>query len=142
MAFLAACGELERDNPFDPRVSEGEALLRTQILGEWELDEDGENQVYVFRADGSVERRDYSAPGGGLVERGAPFPQTLVISRSGTYGLEGKNLSIVFTQIQTNEPAGVPPPLDPDGLLLRLEVRGDRLTFSGDSRERSFTRLF
>ena len=142
LALLATCGEPERDNPFDPRFADGEVLLRRQIVGEWERDADGENQVYAFKADGVVEWRDYSAPDGGLVDRAAPFPQTLLLTRSGTYVLEGRTLKLVFTQVQTNEPAGVAPPLDDDERLLRVSIRGDLLTLSGDGRDRRFSRLF
>jgi len=142
LALLATCGEPERDNPFDPSFKDGEVLLRRQIVGEWERDADGENQVYAFKADGAVEWRDYSAPDGGPVDRTAPFPQTLVLTYSGTYVLEGRTLKLVFTQVQTNEPAGVKSPPDDDARLLRVALRGDLLTLSEGGRDRRFSRLF
>lgn len=140
-AGLATCGDIERDNPFDPN-SGGEAFLRQQIIGEWERDVDGENQVYIFKSDGGVEWRSYSSPAGGIVDRNAPFPQTRVITFLGTWTLEGKTLALRFTTPLTNDPEAPPPSLPTGDLLVEAEVRRDFLTLRDQDGARQFSRLF
>ena len=61
---LAGCGDLKRDNPLDPKAEIFIGDLSTALVGLWSLENDVENQVYEFKADGRVELLDFSSPGG------------------------------------------------------------------------------
>jgi len=133
---LTACGNFERKNPYDPQgggITDFGALL----VGTWSRIDAEKNQVYTFKEedDGRVELRDYSAPDGGIVDRNASYPQTLVLSFTGTYVLVGDILRINFTAVQTNDPAGQTPSLGNKQVNIRIngntltlvELDGDRL---------------
>jgi len=105
-----ACGEVARDNPMDPSVSGG-LTLRDQLIGSWSREEAQANEVYTFKVDGRAERKIYSSPSGGEVDRNAPYPATRVRVYEGTFGLEGSLLKISFTRASSNDPGdSVSPP--------------------------------
>ena len=138
-AFVAVgCGDLKRDNPADPQVSGG-VHLSDQLIGSWSLDEGDENLVYFFKTNGGVELRSYSAPDGGLVDRNAPFPQTRVITFTGTYRLEGRTLTSSFTNAQSNDPDEIPL-LPQDEEVVRISIARNTLTMESADRKRSYLR--
>jgi len=132
------CGDLERNNPADPRVSGG-IHLAEQLIGSWSLDEGDENVVYFFKTNGGVELRSYFAPEGGVVDRNAAFPQTRVITFTGTYRLEGRTLTLSFTSAQSNDPNEIPL-LPRDDEVVRTSIGRDALTLEGDGRKRFYRR--
>ncbi|MEE2659464.1 MAG: hypothetical protein VX733_13235 [Candidatus Latescibacterota bacterium] len=100
---LAACGNLDRDNPMDPTVSSG-LQLRDQLIGSWSRGDGEKNEIYSFKIDGSVELRDFTSPSGDTVDRNATFPTTRVRVFDGTYNLVGNLLTVFFTRAQSNDP--------------------------------------
>ncbi|MFH1571781.1 MAG: hypothetical protein ABIL09_27575, partial [Gemmatimonadota bacterium] len=89
--LVAACSDLARDNPVDPRVNGG-LTLRQQLVGTWSRDEAQANELFTFKSDGRVELKSYSSPSGGAVDRNATFPQTRVRIYEGTFTLVGDQL--------------------------------------------------
>ncbi len=136
--YLAACGNFERDNPYDPKgggITDFTALL----VGTWSRVDAEKNQVYTFKEDGRVELRDYTSAGGGAIDRNASYPQTLVLSFTGTYILVGDLLRINFTAVQTNNPAGQAPSLRDKQVNIR--IRGNALTLAELDGDRLYTRI-
>ena len=134
---LFSCGDLARDNPWDP---EGGGLdLDAEIVGRWSLDEGSENQIYVFRTDQRVELKQYTSPDGGPLDRNATFPQTRVRIFAGTYRLVGNLLEIVFTTDPiSNDPDDVVtnPPLR----TVEISIRRDTLTLKENDGPRLYRR--
>ncbi|MEW6751537.1 MAG: hypothetical protein AB1505_11260 [Candidatus Latescibacterota bacterium] len=137
--WAAGCGVPERDNPLDP--INANAAAAELLIGTWSRQDAEANEVYTFKAEGRVELLCYSAPGGGVVDRGAPFPQTLQISYAGTYVLRGNLLRITLTTAQTNEPGGIPPTLPPDDRVVVIEVGARQLAFVERDGRRVYTRM-
>ena len=132
--LLLSCGNFERSNPFDPTVEGSITDLNAVLVGTWSRADVEKNQVYTFKEDGRVEIRDYSAPGGGDINRNGSYPETLVLSFSGTYILVGDRLRISFTSVMTNDPSGLVPSLRDKvvpiailgNVLIMKEVDGNR----------------
>jgi hypothetical protein len=130
---LLACGNFERSNPYDPSGG-GVTDLKGLLVGTWSRADAEKNQVYTFKEDGRVELKDFSAPSGGEIDRNGSYPQTVVLSFSGTYVLVGDLLRITFTSVQTNNPSGQVPSLRDkivnisivDNVLVMEELDGDR----------------
>ncbi len=101
---LSGCGDVPRENPFDPAVGGG-VTLREQLTGSWSRAELTANEIYAFKVDGSVELKSYSSPSGGTVDRNQSFPGTRVRVFTGTYTLVGNLLTIFYTRAQSNDPA-------------------------------------
>jgi hypothetical protein len=137
---LAGCGQPARDNPYDPQVSRY-VDLQAAIVGSWGREDVEANQVYTFRTDGRVELRDYAAPGGGAVDRNAAYPQTLVLTYSGTYELAGSVLRISYSEVSTNDPAGTVPSLPAIDSRFVVRVAGAQLSLEGSDGLRFFQRL-
>ena len=95
-------------------------------MGTWSRADGESNQVYTFKEDGRVELRDYTSPDGGTIDRNASYPQTLVLSFTGTYILVGDILRINFTAVQTNNPAGQTPSVRDKQVNIRIS--GNTLT--------------
>ena len=138
--LLAGCGNFERSNPFDPAGGRP-VEIGDLLIGTWSREDSEKNEVYTFKRDGRVELRDYSSPGGGEVDRDAPFPQTLVVVYSGTYTLIGNLLRISFTDVQINDPEGLPPSLPPSDKVVEIEVTADRLVMREWDGDRIYTRM-
>jgi len=136
----SGCGEFERSNPFDP-ASGQEINTGELLIGSWSREDAEKNEVYTFKRNGSIELRDYSAPGGGEVDRNASFPQTLVISYSGTYTVVGNLLRISYTQAQVLDPGGQPPPLPPTDKVVSIMLGFDQLTLEERDGDRVYERL-
>ena len=94
--------------------------------------------MYTFKKDGRVELRDYSAPGEGEIDRNGSYPETLVLSFSGTYVLAGDRLRISFTSVRTNDPLGKVPSLR-DKVVL-ISILGDVLTMKEVDGNREYMR--
>ncbi len=146
LAFVAvlgqtACGNFERENPCDPSSLLDSAVCDTStlLIGTWTRDDAEKNQVYTFKMDQRVELRDYSAPGGGTIDRNASYPQTLVLSFTGTYVLVGDLLRINFTDVQTNELGGEVPTLRDKQVNIRIV--GNTLTLKEIDGDRIYTRF-
>ena len=136
--YLVACGNFERKNPYDPQgggITDFNALL----VGTWSRADGESNQVYTFKEDGRVELRDYTSPDGGTIDRNASFPQTLVLSFTGTYILVGDILRINFTAVQTNNPAGQTPSVRDKQVNIRIS--GNTLTMEERDGDRLYTRI-
>jgi hypothetical protein len=138
-ALGMGCGELERSNPYDTTRSGGIVDLREELVGAWSREDVEKNEVYAFKADGRVELRDFSSPGGGPVDRNASYPQTLVLSFTGTYVLVGDLLRITFTDVQSNDPSGSKPLLRDK--VVNILIQGNRLTMKEADGERVYARL-
>ena len=138
---LGGCGDLKRDNPLDPKAEIFIGDLSTALVGLWSLENDVENQVYEFKADGRVELLDFSSPGGGDVDRNASHPQTLVIRFSGTYTLGGNLLRISFTNGISNDPGSDPPSLPPAGKVNEISITRNTLNMKDSTGERKYTRI-
>jgi hypothetical protein len=101
---MSGCGDLKRENPLDPGLNGG--TLREQLVGSWSRsDEAAANEIFIFKVDGSVERRSYSSPAGGAVDRNQSFPTTRVRIFAGTYTLVGNLMTLFYTRAQSNDPA-------------------------------------
>lgn len=139
--YLAACGNFERENECDPKTSLSSSFcdIESLIIGTWSRADGEKNQVYTFKEDGRVELRDYTSPDGGAIDRNASYPQTLVLSFTGTYILVGDILRINFTAVQTNDPAGQTPSLGPKEVNVR--IRGNTLTMEERDGDRIYARL-
>ena len=136
--FLLACGDFERSNPFDTTVEGSITDLNALLIGTWSRADVEKNQVYTFKKDGRVELRDYSAPGEGEIDRNGSYPETLVLSFSGTYVLAGDRLRISFTSVRTNDPLGQVPSLR-DKVVL-IAISGDVLTMKEVDGNREYMR--
>ena len=137
---LGGCGQLDRDNPVDPRVSPA-AELRQQLIGSWSREDGEKNEVYTFKGDNRVELFDYSSPDGGLADRNASFPQTLVLVYSGTFRLLGDQLYLNFSQVQSNDPAGAEPALPDEERQVELNIRLNQLILKERDGSRVYFRL-
>jgi len=136
----SGCGEFERGNPFDP-ASGQEINTGELLIGSWSREDAEKNEVYTFKRNGSIELRDYSSPSGGEVDRNASFPQTLVISYSGTYTVVGNLLRISYSQAQVNDPGGQPPPLPPSDKVMSIVISSDQLILEERDGDRVYERL-
>ena len=136
---LTGCGELTRTNPLDPRVIGG-GTLQGSLVGSWSRDDGEKNEIYVFRADGRVELKDYFAPDGGVVDRNAVFPQTRVRNFAGTYSLVVNVLTISFTSAVSNDSADPISPPNKDKVV-EIGIRGRTLTLNEADGKRLYTRL-
>jgi len=137
---LVGCGEFERSNRFDP--ASGQVVNFDDLLiGSWSREDAEKNEVYIFKSNGSVELRDYSAPDGGEVDRNASFPQTLEIRYSGTYILVGNLLKISYTRVQINDPEDQPPLLPPSDKVVSIVVSSDQLILEERDGDRIYERL-
>jgi hypothetical protein len=128
----------ERSNAYDPKgggITDFNALL----VGTWSRADAESNQVYTFKEDGRVELRDYTSPDGGTIDRNASYPQTLVLSFTGTYILVGDILRINFTAVQTNNPAGQTPSVRDKQVNIRIS--GNTLTMEERDGDRLYTRI-
>jgi hypothetical protein len=134
-----ACGDLKRSNPVDPVVSGG-LTLRDQLVGAWSRIEEDANEIYTFADDGRVELRDFTSPGGGMVDRNATFPTTRVRVFAGTYTLVGNLLTIFFTQAQSNDPADAPQ-VPSAQKVAEIGIRRATLTFIEADGTRYYTSL-
>ena len=105
LLWMSGCGDLKRENPLDPGLNGG-LTLREQLVGSWSRsDEAAANEILIFKVDGSVERRSYSSPAGGAVDRNQSFPTTRVRIFAGTYTLVGNLMTLFYTRAQSNDPA-------------------------------------
>jgi hypothetical protein len=100
LLWMSGCGDLKRENPLA-----GGLTLREQLVGSWSRDEAAANEIFIFKVDGSVERRSYSSPAGGAVDRNQSFPTTRVRIFAGTYTLVGNLMTLFYTRAQSNDPA-------------------------------------
>ena len=75
---LSGRGTFDRDNLLDPASGEFVGDLETALIGTWSMVSGAENQVYVFKSNGSVDLVDYSSPSGGTVDRNASYPATRI----------------------------------------------------------------
>lgn len=139
-ALLLGCGVPERDNPLDPASGRGGDIAEL-LIGTWNRADAEKNEVYVFKRNGGFELHSYSAPGGGEVDRNAPYPQTLRITYFGTYALVGNLLRLSFSGVQTNQPGGVLPALPPADKVVTIAVARDTLIFREPDGDRLYTRL-
>jgi len=137
---LIGCGEVKRDNPFDPGSGQ-EIDLGQLLIGTWSRDDAEANEIYVFKGDGRVELRSYSAPGGGEVDRQASYPQTLEARFSGTYTLAGNLLRISFSNVTINDPDGVPPALPLTDRVVEISVQDNTLILHERDGNRAYTRV-
>lgn len=135
---LTGCGDLERINNSDPKVTGG-GTLRELLVGSWSRDDGEKNEVYVFRADGRVELRQFFSDDE-EVNRDAPFPQTLEHDFAGIYTLVIDVLTISFTSAVSFDPDEtiVPPPRD---IVVEIGIRGRTLTLNERDGKRLYTRL-
>ena len=124
--LFAGCGDLERDNQFDPKADNRIGDLQDAIIGRWSLENEQENRVYHFAPNGNVSLTDYSNPGGGEVDRNGTYPQTLVIRFSGTYTLVGTLLNISFTDSFTNTTDVESPTVPSEPLIFEIVPRGSK----------------
>ena len=136
--LLLACGNFERSNPFDPTVEGNITDLNTLLVGTWSRADIEKNQVYTFKKDGRIELRDYSAPGEGDIDRNGSYPETLVLSFSGTYVLAGDRLRISFASVRTNDPLGQVPSLRDK--VVPIAILGDVLTMKEVDGNREYIR--
>jgi hypothetical protein len=134
----SGCGDFERGN-HDP-ASGHELKIGELLIGSWSREDAEKNEVYTFKPNGSIELRDYTSDGE-EVDRNASFPQTLVISYSGTYTVVGNLLRISYTRVQVNNPAGNPPPLPPTGKVISIVVSNDQLTLEERDGDRVYERM-
>jgi len=124
--WSAGCGDLGRDNPFDP--AGGIAEVREQLGGDWSHESADRNEVYVFKTNSAVELWDYSSTDGDPVNRDASWPDTRVRVFTGTYEVTGKLLGMSFTTVQSNDPnddVAVPP----TRISVEISIKKDTLTF-------------
>ena len=135
------CGSFDRDNPLDPESGDYVGDLETAIVGTWSMESGAENQVYVFKSDGSVDLVDYSSPTGGAIDRTASFPETRVSRFSGTYTLGGNLLRITFTSSLTNEPGAEDPTLPPAGKVSEVRITRNSLILTDATGERTFAKI-
>ncbi|MEE3259472.1 MAG: hypothetical protein VX293_09705 [Candidatus Latescibacterota bacterium] len=141
LPLLVACGDLKRDNLYDPQGG-NITDLRSLLVGTWSLADAEKNQIYTFKAEGqppACTLRDYSAPNGGPVDRNGAYPQTLVISFAGTYKLVGDLLRITFTGVQTNDPGGEAPLLLDK--VVNIRIANDELTLEELDGDRVYARI-
>ena len=134
----SGCGEVKRGNPFDPIVNGG-LSLKERLAGSWSRNDGEKNEIYTFRQDGSVELRNYSAPGGGEVDRDASFPTTRVRVFEGTYSLVGNILTVIFTRADSTDPdetVTVPP----TGQRSEILIKGRTLTLTAGGVQRFYLR--
>ena len=136
---LIGCGDLNRSNPLDPQVIGG-GTLQGSLIGIWSRDDGEKNEIYVFRADGRVELKDYIALDGGVVDRNAPFPQTRERNFAGTYSLVVDVLTIGFTTAVSNDPDDIISPPTRDKVV-SIGIRGRTLTLNEPDGKRLYTRL-
>ena len=122
---LFACGSVDRKNPNDP-YNTNIAGLSNALIGTWSRDDADGNQVYIFKTDGRVVLRDYSGSDGGVIDRDAVFPVTLVYSFSGTYQLDGNLLHIDFAAVYSNNPNAQMPTLR--SKTVNVRIVDDKLT--------------
>jgi len=122
---IFACGSFDRKNPNDP-YNTNIAGLSNALIGTWSRDDADGNQVYIFKTDGSVVLRDYSGLDGGIIDRDAVFPVTLVYSFSGTYQLNGNLLHIDFAAVYSNDPNAQMPTLR--SKTVNVRIVDDKLT--------------
>ena len=116
---IITCGSVDRKNPNDPYNS-NIAGLANSLVGTWSRDDTDANQVYTFKADGSVVLRDYSGAAGEQIDRNAVFPVTLVYSFSGIYQLDGNLLHMDFAAVYSNDPDAQLPTLRSKTVNLRI----------------------
>ena len=138
LPLLLACGNVKRDNCYDPS---GGCItdLGSLLVGTWSRDDTEKNQIYSFKADGRAELRDFSAPEGGAIDRNGAYPQTLVFGFSGTYAIVGDLLRITFTDVQTNDPGGETPILRDK--VVNIAIKGDELTLEEPDGDRVYARI-
>ena len=137
LPLLVACDDLKRDNPYDPQGG-NITDLRSLLVGTWSRDDAEKNQIYTFKVDGRAELRDYSAPDGGAVDRNGTYPQTLVISFTGTYAMVGDLLRITFTKVQTNDLGDTPLLRDK---VVNISIANDELTMEELDGDRVYARI-
>ena len=116
---IISCGSVDRKNPNDP-YNTNIAGLANSLVGTWSRDDTDGNQVYTFKADGSVVLRDYSGAAGEQIDRNAVFPVTLVYSFSGVYQLDGNLLHMDFAAVYSNDPDAQLPTLRSKTVNLRI----------------------
>ncbi|MFC1525771.1 hypothetical protein ACFL6X_03050 [Candidatus Latescibacterota bacterium] len=136
--WAGGCGEYTRDNPVDPRANGG-MTLRDQLTDSWSRVEEGANELYTFKSDGRVERREFSSPTGGEVDRNAAFPLTRVRIYEGTFSLVGDQLEIYYTKASSNDTddsVSVPPV----PTTARITIRHQTLTMAGSGGTTFYTR--
>ena len=138
---LAGCSTFDRDNPLDPKSGEFVGDLETALVGTWSMETGSENQVYVFKSDGSVDLVDYSSPSGGDVDRKASYPDTRISRFSGTYTLGGNLMRITFTSSLTNEPGAEDPTLPPSGKVSEVRITRTSLILIDSTGERTFIKI-
>ena len=139
---FSGCGNFDRDNPYDPKFGDYVGDLETALVGTWSLETSSENQVYVFKPDGSVNLFDYSAPDGGVVDRNKGFPDTRMTRFLGTYTWHaGPLMRINFTNSWTNEPGAEDPTLPPAGKVLEVRITRNSLILTDSTGERTYARV-
>ena len=124
--WSVGCGELGRDNPFDP--AGGVAALREQLVGRWSHESPDRNEIYIFKANAGVELWDFSSPDDDPVDRAAAWPDVRVRIFRGTFRVTGKLLEVSFVEAQSNDPTddvSVPPTT----ITVEITIKKDTLTF-------------
>lgn len=134
------CGVPARDNPVDP-ANPNPVDYAGLLIGTWSRVDAEKNEIYTLKTDGRVELYNYSAPGGGEVDRNAAYPQTLVITYYGSYTLAGNLLRLSFTGVQTNNPDGSLPALPSTDKVVSIQVTRTTLTLEERDGDRVYTRI-
>jgi hypothetical protein len=140
LSAALGCGVPSRDHVLDP-ANPHPVDMAALLIGTWSRIDAEKNELYTLKADGRVELYDYTAPGGGQVDRNAAYPQTLVITYYGTYTLAGNLLRFSFTGVQTNNPDGTPPALPLTDKVVSIQVTRTTLTLEERDGDRVYTRI-
>lgn len=140
LSAVLGCGVPERDHVLDP-ANPNPVDIADLLVGTWSRVDAEKNEIYTLKADGRVELHDYSAPGGGEVDRNGSYPQTLVITYYGSYALVGNLLRLSFTGGTTNNPDGSLPALPEADKVVSIQVTRTTLTLKEGDGNRVYTRI-
>ncbi|MFA6111561.1 MAG: hypothetical protein WDA75_22610 [Candidatus Latescibacterota bacterium] len=140
LAAISGCGVPERDHVLDP-ANPNPVDIAALLVGTWSRVDAEKNEIYTLKADGRVELYDYTAPGGGEVDRNGSYPQTLVITYYGSYALVGNLLRLSFTGGTTNNPDGSLPALPEADKVVSIQVTRTTLTLKERDGDRVYTRI-
>ncbi len=139
LLLLAGCGDLDRNNPLDPR-SPRFVDLPQLLIGSWERNDQERNEVYFFKDEGSVQVLDFtchqSGPGDPVDRATTPPCHTLF----GDYSLDGDQLRLRFTEVYTL-PGEDPVSLPRADRLAQISIRRETLIMVEEDGTRSYTRV-
>jgi|GEM_PF-1387625 len=137
--LLSGCGGLERDNPVDPFVTGG-ASLSEQLVGTWTRQSGTQAQDFVFSVGQGVVRVDYTAVGGGAVDRLGSWPSVRVHTFQGIYELASTQLTMTFNDANSNDPSeNLTPPAASQ--VVDITIRRNTLTTEEAGSTLQFVRL-